>query len=345
MGKDSGEGHRESKLESVRKGLEIDIAEREREAKERLDEILSEKRMEFCSRCGKKIGSRTDWAGKCLWEDCEELVCRGCWDVNKYKFCRKHSREVVEEGDEDPKKKLVFREEEPEIKADLSEVLDEHEESRKSKLQYYASEYSIWLQKRMGHAGPLDWTPTKYVQKARFRSEKKEGDYITEVYTKRWFWKSTKLTVIITPYDSKGEFDENSLNAYLHKTARRFKGYRLFVLVTDGAGIGLTHFVNRFHDNAFSLFLAEPKKGHLNFNIKEPLTTSYSEWFSKNKEPLNFMGRLKKIGDTVSGRTVVSEKAVAKEFGFDEREVGDILKSCKFLDPVKGTDTYLLKKG
>ncbi len=344
MGKDSDKNRVESELEIARKELEIDISEREREAKEKLDDILSEKKMEFCSRCGKKISSRTDWAGKCLWEGCDNLICRNCWDVNKYRFCRNHVKDVVDEGEKSPRKKEIFGDDEPDIKVDLSEVLDEHEESRKSKLQYYASEYSIWLRKNMEHSGPVDWTPTHYIHNARFRSVKKEGDYIIEVYTKKWFWKRTKLTVIVSPYDARGEFDENSLNAYLHKAARKLNGYKLFVLVTDGAKMELAHFVNRFSDSSFSLFLAEPKKGHLNFNIKDAVTVGFSEWFNQKKEPCNFREKLKKLGDMMSGRIVISEKAAVKEFGFHEKDAHGILKSCKFLEYVKGTDTFLLKK-
>ncbi|MCK4714609.1 MAG: hypothetical protein KAT35_03470, partial [Candidatus Aenigmarchaeota archaeon] len=289
MEKDSDEKHIESELEIARKSLQIDIAERERDAKEKLDEILSEKNMEFCSRCGKKISSRTDWAGRCLWEDCDNLICNDCWDVNKYRFCSRHVKDIVDEHEDGPRKKGIFRgEDAPDIKVDLSEVLDEHRESRKSKLQYYASEYWIWLKKRMEHNGPVDWTPTHYVPKAKFKAEKKEGDYLIEVYTKKWFWKKTKLTIIVSPYDARGDFDENSLNAYLHKAARKLKDYKLFVLVTDGAKIELAHFVNRFSDSSFSLFLAEPKKAHLNFNIKDNVTVGYSEWFNQNKEPRNF---------------------------------------------------------
>jgi hypothetical protein len=346
MGKDSEEERLESKLEANRKELEIEIAERERSAKEKLDEILSEKNMEFCSRCGKKVSSRTDWAGKCQWEDCENLLCNDCWDVHKYRFCKRHAKEVADEHGDMPEEKLASMEEEqePDIKIDLSDVLDEHEESRKSKLQYYASEYWRWLRKRMGHSGPLDWTPTRYIRGARFRTEKQEGDYIIEVYTKRWFWKSTKLTIVVSPYDSKGGFDENLLNAYLHKTARQLHGYKIFVLVSDGAKMEVAHFVNRFHDSSFALFLAEPKHEHLNFNIKDPVTTGYSEWFNQKKEPSNFRDRLERIGDVVSDRTVISEKAASKEFGFHEKDVRDILKSCRFLEPVKGTDTFLLKE-
>ncbi len=346
MGKDSDEQEAESKLEAARKELEADIAEREREAKEKLDEILSDKNMEFCSRCGKKVSSRTDWAGKCLWEGCDNLICNDCWDVNKHRFCGKHAKDVAGEHEGAPEKKEFFRdEEEPEaIRIDLSEVLDEHEESRKSKLQYYASEYWRWLQKRMEHSGPIDWTPARYIKNARFRAWKEEGDYLIDVYAKKWFWKSTRLTVIISPYDARGDFDENALNAYLHKTARKLKGYKIFVLVSDGAKMEAANFVNRFSDSSFSLFLAEPKKEHLNYNIKDPVATGYSEWFNQKREPLNFRGRLKRLGDVVSDRTVISVKAASKEFGFHEKDAQDILKSCKFLDPVKGTDTFLMKK-
>ncbi len=332
-------------LEAARKDLEIDIAQREREAKEKLDEMLSDKNMQFCSRCGRKISSRTDWAGKCMWEGCENLICHDCWDVHKYKFCTKHTKNIVDEKEEDPDKKEVFGEEDgPEIKVDLKGVLDNHEESRISKLQYYASEFSRQLQKKMEQNGPIDWTPTQFVKKAKFRSEKNEGDYLIEVYSKKWFFKKTRLSILVTPYDSRGIFDENALNAYIHKEARKMKGYKIIVLVSEGAGIEMAHFVNKFSDSSFSLFLAEPKNGHLNFNIRHPLTVGYSDWFNQKKEALNFTGRLKKIGDVVSDRTVISEKAVAKEFGFDEKEVRSILKSCKFLDPVKDTDTYIMKK-
>ena len=85
---DKAEKEIESEIDESRHELEADIAQREREAKERLDEILSEKKMEFCSRCNRKISSRTDWAGRCMWTGCENLICRDCWDVHKYKYCR-----------------------------------------------------------------------------------------------------------------------------------------------------------------------------------------------------------------------------------------------------------------
>ena len=51
----------------------------------------------------------------------------------------------------------------------------------------------------MEHSGPIDWTPVRYIKGAKFRAWKNEGEYVIEVYSRRWFWKSTKLTVVISP--------------------------------------------------------------------------------------------------------------------------------------------------
>ncbi|MCD6496350.1 MAG: hypothetical protein J7K54_03705 [Candidatus Aenigmarchaeota archaeon] len=333
----------EKEIDELRSEMQAEIMAREREAKEKLDEILSKKNMEFCSRCGKKVSSRLDWAGKCMWEGCENLLCHECWDVNKYRFCKEHAKNIVDEKTEAPEKKEIFKEE-PEIKIDLSDVLEGDEESRVSKIQYYASEYWRWLQKNMEKSGPIDWTPHSYIENAKFRAEKKEGEYVIEVYRKRWLMDSVKLTIVVCPYDSKGAFDSAALSAYIHKTARRYHGYKIIVLVTDGAGAELAQFVNGFSDTSFSLFLAEPKKGHLNYNIKDAITMGYSPWFNQKSAPAGFKERLKKSAETVSGKSVVSEKAASKEFGFGPKDAHDILKSCRFLDHVKDTDTYIWKE-
>lgn len=333
----------ESKLEKMRDELEIDVKARSREAKEKLDELLSEKSMEFCSRCGKKVDSRSDWGGKCLWEECDNLVCGECWDVSKFKFCRKHARNIVDEEEEKPVKKEIFAEEDEDIKVDLKSLLDEHDESRKEKLVFLASEYARWLNKRMEKDGAIDWTPTRYLKNAKFRMEKKDGEHVIEVYVKRWFIKRTALSVVIAPYDSRQQLDEHELNAYVHKAARRHKGYVLIALVSDGSRLETTTFVNKFSDTSFSLYLVEPKKGHLNFNIKDGIASGYSVWLNQKAEPVTFRKRLKKLGEVVSGRFVISENAMAKAFGFSEKDISHIAGDCKFLDHIDETDTYLLK--
>ncbi|MBN1897021.1 MAG: hypothetical protein JW789_04875 [Candidatus Aenigmarchaeota archaeon] len=335
----------ETKLEKMRGELETDVQARSREAKEKLDELLSDSKMEFCSRCGRKVNSRTDWSGKCIWEDCKNLICSECWDVSKYRFCSRHSKSIVDEKSEQPTKKEIYAEEDDsEINVDLKGLLDEHDETRRSKLVFAASEYARWLKKRMEKNGAIDWTPTRYIEKARMRMKKKGEEHVFEVYTKRWFMKKVHLSIVIAPYDVRREFDKHDLNAYIHKAARKNSGYVLIVLVSDGSRLEATTYINRFSDTSFSLYLVEPKKGYLNFNINDSIASGYSGWFNQKKEPSQFRERLNKMGEVVSGRVIVSEKAVSKDFGFSEKEAHHILSSCRFLDHIDETDTFILKK-
>ncbi len=345
MGDDSSKEEKkvESEIEAARHDLKMDIEESEKEAKAKLDEILSKEKMEFCSRCRKKIGSRVDWAGKCLWEGCEKLLCRECWNVDKFRFCRQHSREVHGKPEKVAEKKEFFKHGE-DLKIDLRAMLDEHDESRRGKLEYYASEYARWLVKRMEKAGPIDWTPKEVLKKPSVKMEKSDNDHVITVSVKRWFWRKVKLSVVVTSFDTRGELDFNSVTAMLHKMSRKYKGYKLFVLVTDGAKLDATNFVNRFSDKGFSLYMVEPRQGHLLFNISDQVTMGYSSWLNQKKDPYNFMEKLKRLSDLVSGRLVVSEKHVVKEFGFNEHDVRGILKSCKFLSHIKGTDTFFWKE-
>lgn len=332
-----------SEIELARKELEMDIDKREREAKAKLDEILSKGRMEFCSRCGKKIGSRIDWAGKCLWSRCENLVCRECWEIKKYRFCKPHSKGVFG-PEEQARKKEFFEEEDAEIKLDLRAMLEEDDDSRKEKLKYLASEYARWLQKRMEKSGPIDWTPNEFLKKPGVKVDKLDSDYVITMWLKKWFRKKVKLSILITPFDSRGEPDANSTSAYLQKMSRKYKGYKLFVLVADGAKLDVITLVNKFNDTGFSLYMAEPKSGNLYFNINDAVTRGYSGWLNQKKEPENFEAKLKRLADLVSGRFVVSEKDAMKEFGFRENDVHGLLKSCPFLSHIKDTDTFFWKE-
>jgi hypothetical protein len=333
-----------SEIELARKELEANIEKREKEAKEKLDEILSEEKMVFCSRCGRKVASRLDWAGKCLWTGCDKLLCRDCWDVEHYRFCSAHSRQVHGKPESEAKEREFFRPEGGGPVMD-KEISLEDEQGRLDKLRYYASEYARWLEKRFGEKGVVDWTPTEHIAGARFERAKDDEDYVIRVWVKRWFRKQVKLSVIVTAFDAKQELDAGSLNAELRKLSRNHKGYGLIVLVADGAKMDAVNFVNGFTDTALSLFMVEPKKGNLYFNIKDRVTTAYSDWFSQKKEPLAFRERLKRLAEIASGRSIVSQEAVAKEFGFRDKDAGHILRSCSFLANVHGTDTYILDEG
>ncbi len=346
MGDDSAreEERIESEIEVARHDLKMDVEAEEKEAKAKLDEILSKDKMEFCERCGRKIGSRIDWAGKCLWEGCDKLICRECWDVKKLRFCKHHSHSIHGKPEEDAKEKEFFREDEPDIKIDLQAMLEDDDEGRKSKLQYYASEYSRWLEKRMGKTGPIDWTPHGYMQKPVMKSGKKDDEYVISMSVKHWFWKSVKLSVVISSFDPRGEHDYNSLTALLYRQSRKHKGYNIMVLVTDKAKLDTINYVNKFNDTSFTLFMVEPRKGNLYFNINDNVARGYSSWFNQKKEPLAFKAKLKRLADLVSGRLVIDEKEVAKEFGFNPKDVHGLLLKCDFLAQIKDTGTFFWRE-
>ncbi|NOX71838.1 MAG: hypothetical protein GXO64_04035, partial [Candidatus Micrarchaeota archaeon] len=86
----------EDEMKDERIDLEKIIKENLDDAKENLDNILSEKKMEFCSRCGKKIGSRLEWGGKCIEDGCTNLICEECWNAGKRK-CRIHAENKKKE--------------------------------------------------------------------------------------------------------------------------------------------------------------------------------------------------------------------------------------------------------
>jgi hypothetical protein len=324
----------QSEIEAARKDLMAETRVREREAKERLDDLLSEKHMEFCSRCNRKIGSRIDWAGKCMEEGCGKLICRECWQVNNQRFCRDHSEIVPREREADIGK----------LSANLRALRDEHEETVKGKLDYFTAEYANWLVKRLERDGPIDWTPKEYMDKPKMKVEKKEGEVVITLSVKRWFWNSTKLSIVLSSFDSGAETDLDFLSSFLQKEAGKHKGYKLVVLVTESAKMEVVDFVNKFSGDGFSLFMDEPETANLYFNINDTIARGYSQWFSQKKEPHGFRENLRRIADLVSGKHVVSEKMVGNEFGFDKKVVPKILKSCEFLSYLKDTDTYMVKE-
>jgi hypothetical protein len=99
-------------------------------------------------------------------------------------------------------------------------------------------------------------------------------------------------------------------------------------------------FANRFSDSSLLLYLAEPRKGHLNYNIRDPVTRAYAEWFSQKTEPRSFRERIACLGKKADGRNVVSAKDIAEEFGFREKDVADIARSCGLLRPADAEGKY-----
>jgi len=343
LGRD-GKKNAENEIELAKKGLIKDIEEREKDAKAKLDDLLDKKHMEFCTRCKKKISSRTEWAGKCLWEGCDNLICRDCWDAHKYRFCAKHAENVSGSPETGAKKKETFGDEDPDIKIDLKSMLDKDVDSRSEKLDFFAAEYARWLEKRMEKYGTIDWKPDGWIKEPRLMREKKDGEHVLTVYTKSWFRKKPQLSVVVSAFDAKGDPDTDSLLAYLRKASRKHKGHTIFVLVEQGSKMNVINFINKLSDSSFSVFMTDPRKGDLHYNINDGPTASYSLWFSQKREPLTFRKKLKKAADMVSGKLVVSEKQACKEFGFSEKDVHGVLKKCGFLEHIKETDTFFFRK-
>jgi len=345
MGKDlpEEEAQAASEMEAAEKDLESDIDKMDKEARERLDELLSEKNMEFCSRCSAKVSSRGEWAGKCWHEGCGNLLCRKCWSVNHFRYCRDHCQKAFARGGKNQEELPDKEGGTGDFKAGLRKLLEESGEGRIQRLTYYASEYARWLEKRIDKEGPPDWTPREFIANPVTGIKKEDGEFVVRIMVRKWLRKKTKLGVVVFPLDPGQSGDFNYLNAHMQKRVRKEKCYMIFVLVGDGVTLDVVNFVNRFSDKGFSLFLVEPVKGNLYFNASDPADIAYSDWFSQKKEPKRFEARLKRLADLVSGRLVVSAGSVAKDLGTTDEYARKMLKACKFLESIRDTDTFFWK--
>jgi hypothetical protein len=307
-------------IELARKHLEEDIHKKEIEAEERLDELLSRGKMEFCSRCGKKIDSRMDWGGKCLHDDCDELICHECWASEERRFCRKHLKEYVKKDREEAKEK-------PEVK-----------ESRMKRLTL---SYMDFMKDRFDKFSSLDWTPEGFIRKARFKIKNKNyGEFKIVVYRKGWIRKKPKIEVLVRPLE---ENVEGMINEFLE---REKKVHMILVLTADTPSIDMKtrNFVEKFSDKRISLFLGDLEINKIYFNPKEKVTEKYSYWFDPSKVPVNFKDLLANISESMSGRRIVSGKKFSEEFGLDRGTSSKILIECGFLELIKGTDSFILKE-
>jgi len=307
-------------IELARKHLEEDIHKKELEAEERLDELLSKGKMEFCSRCGKKIDSRMDWGGKCFHEGCEELICHDCWASEERRFCRKHLKEYVKKDREEAKEK-------PEVK-----------ESRMKRLTL---SYMDFLRDRFDKFACMDWTPDEFIGKANFKiKDKGYGKFRIVVYRRGWIRKKPKIEVLVRPLE---ENIEEMINEFLE---RDNKLHMILVLTADTPSIDMKtrKFVEKFRDKRISLFLEDLEVNKIYFNPKDKITEKYSYWIDPSKVPMNLKDLLANISESMSGRKIVSGKKFSEEFGLDKGTGMNILIECGFLENVKGTDSFILRE-
>jgi hypothetical protein len=294
---------------------------------------------QFCSRCAKPLMSGDAPGGGCLWDGCKSPLCGGCWHQSKFRFCDGHA------GGGKPARHVLMKPREhdlPDVTPGIRALHEARLEGREGKLRYYASEYWRWLSARIGEVGPVDWTPHGILKNpvAESAAAATGDSYCTKVMARGLFRKKHALSIIAIPCDWSRGFDASSLHAAVSKTARMAGGHCLVVLVGDGVPMEASDFVNRFADSRVSLYLAEPRRGHLNYNIRDPVTRSYSEWFSQERRARRFREKVRDIGSLVDGRSVVSEDAIEREFGFRRSDTADIIKSCGFLYPAGAEGKY-----
>ena len=304
-------------IELARKHLEEDIHGKELEAEERLDELLSKKRMEFCSRCGRKIDSRMEWGGKCLHEGCENLICRECWMSEERRFCRKHLKDYV--------KKEVS--EEPEV--------------RMSRMKRLTLSYMDFLRDRFEKFSCMDWTPEGFIDRPVFKiKDRGYGRFRIVVYRKGWIRKKPKLELLVKPLE--GNIEE-MMNEFLEGEDEL---YTIMVLTADTPSIDMKtkDFVERFSHKRIFLFLEDLEMNKIYFNPQERATEKYSSWVDPNKIPMKFRDILESIAEAMSGRKIISAKKFSEEFGLDEKTSMRILEECRFLERVEGTDSFILRE-
>lgn len=300
-------------IEAARKRLEEETKRKEKEADEKLDELLAKRKMEFCPRCGRKINSRSKWGGKCLHDGCEDLICTECWGSDEKRYCRKHEKDYArkEETSEDDIKNLTLN-------------------------------YMNFIGGRMKNFG-LDWTPDGFIRKTKTKAKRKRyRDFEMIVYEKRMFSKKPRVTILVRPLTEAYEEEANDVI----ENAENEGIYTIMVFVGNSSSINqkALKFAGGFSNKKISLFVMNMENGDMHFNAKEKITGKYSFWFDPTKMPVKFADLLKSISESVSGRKVVSVKSFGEELGMEKEEAAKIMRASGLLDEVAETDSFIIKE-
>jgi hypothetical protein len=300
-------------IEAATKRLEEETRRKDKEADERLDELLSRKRMEFCPRCGGKVRSRSGWAGKCLHNGCDQLVCSECWADEGKRYCRKHEGDFVveERPDEGDLKNLTLN-------------------------------YMDFVWDRVGKFG-LDWNHEGFIRKAKAsRRKKKYGEFEVVVYEKRLLSKKPKIRILVRPLT---EAFEGDVNGALERLESEAGVYEILVFVgSPSSSQKAVRFASGFSNKRISLFVMDAGNGSIHFNAGEKISGKYSLWFDPAGMPVRFADLLKNASESVSGRKVVSAASFAEEMGVGKEEASRILRESGKLEEAKGADSFIIKE-
>ncbi len=291
--------------------LEDEAEEKEREADEKLDQLLPKKKMEFCPRCGRKVGSHEEWGGRCLHDGCSELVCLECWSSEEKRFCRQHEKDFVkkEETTEDDVKNVTLN-------------------------------YMEFVEQRLKKSH-LDWSPDGFIRKTKTKvRDKKYRQFEVMVYEKHFFSKKPKIRILVRPASDTAA---DEVNGFLETPLEGV--YDVVVFVGNAASLSqkIIRFAEGFSNKRLSLFAFNTENGSAHFNAREKITEKYACWFDPAKTPLRFSDLLKTVAETVSDSRVVAVKDFAEALDIGKDEAARILKTSKLLEEVRGAETFILK--
>jgi hypothetical protein len=309
----AGEKELMEEIEAARKRLEEETKRKEKEADEKLDELLVKRKMEFCPACGRKIGSRSEWGGKCLHDGCGELICTACFASEEKRYCRKHGKDYAKK-----------------------------EEASEDYLRNLTLNYTDFVEGRMKKSG-MDWTPKGFIRKTKTKMKKKRyGDFELMVYEKRTLSKKPRIRILVRPMTERYEEETNGVL----ENPEGEGIYTLLAFVGNPSSISqkAERFAAGFSNKKVSLFVMDMESGDLHFNANEKITGKYACWLDPAKAPMKFADLLKSISESVSGRKIVYVKAFAEELGTGRDEAAQILRESKLLDEVKGADSFIIRE-
>jgi hypothetical protein len=333
--------------------MEQAIEKNRKQAKEVLDQNLSRKAMEFCSRCSRKLDSRMEVGGRCMYEGCSDLICIDCWSTGK-KFCKKHAMAIKDEEGGRPQEKTFFRpapeqapapekapspEPAPDIAREMhpGQAVDD---ARAGSIAA-ASKFIEAFVKHLDRLDTIDWTPDGYFENPKFRADKiKEGEMEAGIFSKKHFWsKKLMLRIYVRPLSSTKRDDVEILLRDAAKKFEKSKAYNLYVMACADCPPQTADLVKGFSAPNMSAFLVSG--GKIIFDHEEKKSRPYAAWMETTKEPMNFKALLRSLSDTVSGRLVLDADKVVDAFGFSKEQADKILKSCRFLSNIEDTDKFL----
>ena len=323
-----------SEIELAKKQLKEDISKKEKAAEQRLDELLSNKKAKFCSRCGKKVSSRTEWRGHCLHSNCENPICNTCWIIEKSRFCRDHYVDIVGE-EKEGKEKIFFRKEPSPLKTLLTQKPEEVDDKIKEKIENLTNTYIDLLKDRLSKSFP-DFTPEEFIEKSRAKAVISEEEMNVTVSKKSLLREEAKLRILVRPLYGK---EKSDIEFVLNKLKEFVDVYTIIVLVGDEVSREAANFVDKYSNPQVSLLLNLPTQNLLYADSKK-LTKAYASIFDKST---NLQSILRSISEDVDGRKVVTAEAVQETFGLREDQTFSFLKTCKFLEFVDDTSSFFFK--